>query len=178
MLTSLWTSGAPPASRRSRSSVTRVAVIDAAAFDRLVPRAAIAQPLQRHLDRFVVDRVRGALERDRRQIARIELRHGVERRDEGQRLPFLDRHVAHVGRVDRLEPLLAQRIVDRARNQIVRDVVKDLILEALLDDARRGLAGPEARDARLARIVARDRGRSRRRPRRWEFRRARSCAFR
>ena len=54
------------------------------------------------------------------------------------------------------DPALAQRIVDRARNQIVRDVVEDLILEALLDDARRRLAGPEAGNARLARVVARD----------------------
>jgi hypothetical protein len=38
----------------------------------------------------------------------------------------------------------------------VRDVVKDLLFEALLDHARRGLARPEARDARLARIVAGD----------------------
>jgi hypothetical protein len=37
----------------------------------------------------------------------------------------------------------------------VRDVVKDLILEALLDDAGGRLAGPEAGDARLARVVAR-----------------------
>ena len=51
---------------------------------------------------------------------------------------------------------LAQRLVDRARNQIVRDVVEDLLLEALLDDARRRLARAEARDARLARVVARD----------------------
>ena len=58
------------------------------------------------------------------------------------------------------------------------DVVEDLILEALLDDARRRLAGAEAGDARLARVVARDAidlgvdhvaG---------EFRRADSCACR
>jgi hypothetical protein len=38
----------------------------------------------------------------------------------------------------------------------VRDIVEDLILEALLDDAGRRLAGPEAGDARAARIIARD----------------------
>ena len=69
--------------------------------------------------------------------------------------------VAHVRRVDGLHAPLAQRIVDGARDQIVRDVVKDLLLEALLDDARRRLAGPEAGDARLARVVARDARRSR-----------------
>src|SRR5262249_20759285 len=35
-------------------------------------------------------------------------------------------------------------------------LVEDLILEALLDDARRRFAGPEAGDARLSRIVARE----------------------
>ena len=95
-------------------------------------------------------------ERDRRQIAGIERRQRIERRGEGERLPFLDVHVAHVGRVDRLEPLLAQRIVHRARDEVVRHVVEDLVLEALLDDARRRLARAEARHARLARIVARD----------------------
>ena len=116
-------------------------MIHAAAFDRLVSRAAIAQALHCQLHRFVVDRVRGALERDRASGRRIEFRHGVERRGEGERLSFLDRHLAHVGRVDRLQPLLAQRVIDRTRDQIVRDVVEDLILEALLDDARRRLAG-------------------------------------
>ena len=38
----------------------------------------------------------------------------------------------------------------------MRHVVKDLVLEALLDDARRRLARAEAGHARLARIVARD----------------------
>ena len=50
------------------------------------------------------------------------------------------------------------------RNQIVRDVVQDLLLEALLDDAGRHLAGAEAGNARLARVVARDAVRFRRRP--------------
>ena len=38
--------------------VDGVAVIDAAAFDRLEPRRAIAQPLQRLIDRLVVDGAR------------------------------------------------------------------------------------------------------------------------
>ena len=40
--------------------------------------------------------------------------------------PSSTRDVADVRRVDRLDAPLAQRIVDRARNQIVRDVVQDL----------------------------------------------------
>src|SRR2546428_772412 len=42
----------------------RVAVIDAAAFDRLEARRAIAQALQRELHRFVVDRARRAAQGD------------------------------------------------------------------------------------------------------------------
>src|SRR5262249_55539053 len=73
-----------------------------------------------------------------------------------ERLPLFDVHVAYVRRVDRLEPPFAQRIVDGARDEVVRDVVQDLVLEALLDDARRRLAGTEAGHARLPRVVARD----------------------
>ena len=36
---------------------------------------------------------------------------------------------------------LAQRLVHGARDQVVRDVVQDLLLEALLDDLGRRLAG-------------------------------------
>ena len=45
---------------RSRSTTDRVAVIDAAAFDRLEARGAVAQALQRLVDRFVVDAPTGA----------------------------------------------------------------------------------------------------------------------
>ena len=91
-----------------------------------------------------------AAERDRREIARVERRDGVERRGERERPAFFDVHVAHVGRVHRFDAAFAQRIVHRARDQVVRDVVEDLVLEALLDDARRRLAGTESGDARLA----------------------------
>ncbi len=113
------------------------------------------------LDRFVGHRARRPRQRQRRVIARLERRQRVERRREGERLPLLDRHVADVRRVDRLDAALAQRVVDRARDEVVRDVVQDLVLEALLDDPRRRLARPEAGDPRLARVVARravDRG--------------------
>ena len=64
--------------------------------------------------------------------------------------------VLHVGRVDRLEAALAQRLVDRAGNQIVRDVVENLLAETLLDERRRDLALPEARNAGLPAVAARD----------------------
>jgi hypothetical protein len=133
-----------------------VAVIDAAPFDRLESPGALAQPLHRELHRFVADRGRRPPEGNRRHIARVERRQRVERCREGKRLSFLDADVADVGRVDRLQSFLAQRIVDGARNQIVRDVVQDLVLEALLDHARRRLAGAEAGHARAARVVACD----------------------
>ena len=88
-------------------------------------------------------------------VPQLEGRDGVERRRELQRLPLFDDHVADVGRLDRLETALPQRVVDRARHQLVHDVVEDLVLEALLDDPRRHLARPEARDARGLAVVAR-----------------------
>src|SRR5262249_366900 len=87
---------------------------------------------------------------------RLERGHRVEGRREGERLALFDVHVADIGRVDRLDAALAQRIVDRARNQIVDDVVENLILVALLDDARRRLARAEPGNAGLARVVARN----------------------
>ena len=69
----------------------RVAVVDAAPFDRLETRGAIAQPLQRAVHRLVVDRHRRALQRNGREVARVERRHRVERRGEGERLTFFDR---------------------------------------------------------------------------------------
>src|SRR6202011_3162104 len=68
----------------------------------------------------------------------------------------IDRHVADVGRVDRLHAALAQRVVDGAGNELVRDIVENLILVALLDHARWRLAGPEAGNARLPGIVPGD----------------------
>ena len=134
----------------------RVTVVDAAAFDRLVPRRAIAQPLQSQLDGLVGDCLRRPPKRDGRELAGIEDRDRVERRGEGQRLPLFNRNVPHVGRVDRLHAALAQRIVDGAGNQIVRDVMQDLILVALLDDAGRRFARPEARHAHLAGVIGGD----------------------
>ena len=134
----------------------RVARLDAAALDRLVARGALAQPPERLVDRGVVDVHRLAAQRDARVVAGIDRRHGVEGRRELQRLALFHDDVADVGRVDRLDPALAQRIVHGARDQAVRDVVEDLVAEALPDDLGGHLAGPEARDARGPAVVARD----------------------
>ena len=61
--------------------------------------------------------------------------------------PFLDDDILDVRCVDRLDAALAQCLVDRPRDQPVRDVVKDLVPEPLADDLGRHLPGPEARDA-------------------------------
>ena len=144
---------------------------------RSAPRARAAAPAPRSTASSST-RLDGRAQRERRVVARLEGRHRVERRREGQRLAFLDRDVADVGRVDRLDAALAQRLVDRARDEIVRDVVEDLILEALLDDAGRRLARPEAGDRAPCASSRARRGRFPRRPRRSGFRRSGSCASR
>src|SRR5205814_10141146 len=60
-------------------------------LDRLKAPCALAQALQGGVHRGFVDGDAGPPERNRRQIAGVERRHRVERRGEGQRLPFLDR---------------------------------------------------------------------------------------
>ena len=89
-------------------------------------------------------------------VARLDRRHGLERRRELERLALFDDDVLDVGRVDRLDAALAQRLVDRARNQAVRDVVEDLVAKALAHDLGRHLAGPEAGNPRRLAVVARD----------------------
>ena len=127
----------------------RVAIVDTAPFHRLVTRGAIAQALQRAVHRRVVDRDRRALEGNCGEVAGVERRHRVERRGERQRLTFFNRDVADIRCVHRLHPLLAQRVVDGTRDEVVGDVMEDLILEALLDHTRGRLAGAESRNARL-----------------------------
>ena len=117
--------------------------LHAASFDRFETGGAFAQPLQRLVDRLVVDPCRRPVQRDRRVVARLERRHRSNDAVNVSGLALLDLHVADVGRVDRLDAPLAQRFVDRARNEVVGDVVQDLLLEALLDDTGRRLAGPE-----------------------------------
>ena len=95
-------------------------------------------------------------QRDRGIVTWLERRHRVERRGEGQWLSGFDRDVADVRRVDRFNAALPEDIADDSRNQILGDIVEDLVLEALLDDARRRLAWTEARDFRRARVTSRD----------------------
>ncbi len=68
--------------------------------------------------------------------------------------PSSSAHVLHVGRVDGLEAALAQRFVDRARNEVVRDVVENLLAESLLDEGGRNLALAESGNARLPAVAA------------------------
>ena len=81
-------------------------------------------------------------------------------------------------RLDRLDAALLQRFAHGALDQLVRDVVQDLALEALLDHLRRHLARAEARDARRASRTSRRPLRFPHRPRRSGFRPRGSCAFR
>ena len=116
-------------------------------FDRLVARRAVAQLRQRLLHGALLDVHRGPAQRMYR--SRPGRWRRSRSRGERQRLPSSTDDVADVGRVHRLDAALAQRLVDRARDQIVRDVVKDLLAEALLDDVGRRLARAEPGNARL-----------------------------
>ena len=132
----------------------RVAVLDAAAFHGLVAGRAILQLRQRLLDRVLLERHRGPPQRNGVQRPGIDGRERLERGRKRQRLSFVERHVLHVWRVDGLQAALAQHLVDGARDQIVRDVVKNLLAEPLLDERRRNLALAEPRYARLPAVAA------------------------
>ncbi len=134
----------------------RVAVIDAPSLHRLEARGAHPQPLHRLFDSLVFDTGRPAADGHGPVIAGLEGRHRVERRRERERLTLEDRHLANVRRIHRLDPTLPQGVIHRARNEIVRDVVQDLILEPLLDHPRRRLPRAEAGYPRLARVIERD----------------------
>src|SRR6185503_1274292 len=127
----------------------RVAVLDAAVLDRLELRAALAELLQRLVDGLVINVGGVSRGRDGRKVADVERRHGLDSGRERERLSLFERDVLDVRRVHRLDTALLQRFIDGARNQAVRDVVEDLLLEPLLDQRGRHLAGPEAGDARL-----------------------------
>jgi hypothetical protein len=127
-----------------------------AAFHRLVAGGAFPQPLQRLLHGVVVDHHRLAPQLHVAEVARLERRHDVEAGRERQRLALFDDDVLHVGSVDGLDALRAERLVDALRNQVVGDVVEDLRPEALAHDARRHPAGPEAGQAGRFRVLARD----------------------
>jgi hypothetical protein len=131
-----------------------IALNDAAAFDRLGPRRAFAQPLECLFGRRVIHRDRRPSQRERGVVAGLEWRKCVEGSGEGQRLTLLNGDIANFRSVYRLDPLFAQSLVHGRRNQVVDHLMKDLLLEPLLDDAGRGLARPEAGNSRPARVVS------------------------
>ena len=145
-----------PASREVHHD--RVALFGAAVLDRLHLGQAVAQPRQRLVDVVLGDRHLGPLDRQGGQVARFHVRRRLDGRRERQRLAFLELQVAHLRRVHRLDVLVAQRVADDARHEVVRDVVQDLLAKPLAHHVRRRLAGPEARNAGLPGIALRDAG--------------------
>ena len=143
----------PAAPRAREVDQQRVAGRRRTVFDRMPARGALLQLLERLIDGADFEHRRRLAQRDARVLARLDRRQRLEVRHERQRLAFFDGHVPDVGRRDRLEAALAQRVADQARNQVVRDVVQDLVLVALPDDGRRHFARPEAGHARRARIA-------------------------
>jgi hypothetical protein len=133
-----------------------VARSDAAVLDRLVPRRPLPQLLQRFLHRLVAH-LRGLPRQPKLvAIARVDGRHRLERRRELERLPLLDDDVADVGRVHRLDALLAQRVVDGPRNQLMGHVMQDLLPKPLADQPLGNFSGTEPGNARGLRVVARN----------------------
>ena len=133
-----------------------VAIGSWAAFHGLELRCPLAEALQRLIDGLLFESRRSLSQLDRGQVARIESGHGLDGGRKPQRLALVQRDVLDVRGIDRLNAPLLQRVVDGARNQAVHDVVENLIAEALFDDRRRHLAGPEARDPRLLRVALGD----------------------
>src|SRR5262245_28773884 len=70
-------------------------------------------------------------------------------------MTLIDVDVANIRGIYRLATLVAKSLVDGRRNQVVDDLVKNLLLEPLLDDACRSLARPEAGNPRPTRVVSR-----------------------
>ena len=130
-------------------------MLDPAPFDRLVARRAVPQAPQRLVDGAFADLRALQVQRDAGVVPRFNRRDRFEAGGELERLTFLDDDVADVGRVDRLDPALAQGLVDRPGDQAVRHVVKDLIAESLPDDLGRHLARAEAGNARRLAVIAR-----------------------
>ena len=133
-----------------------VAVLDPATLDRLVTSGAIAEPPERLFDGSGFDLHGLPSKCDARVVPGIDRRHRVERRGELQRLTLFDDDIANVGCVDRLDSALPQRIVHRAWDETVRNVVQDLIAEPLADDLGRHLSRTEAWNPRRLAVVAGD----------------------
>ena len=130
-----------------------VALLGHARFHRLEACRALAQALERLIDRFVFDVDGGAPHFDRGEIAGIKRRHHVELRLERQRLALFEFQILDVGCRHGFDTALLKRFADRTFDQLVRDVMKDLTLEALLDHLGRHFAWAEARDARRAAVL-------------------------
>src|SRR5262249_29484282 len=131
----------------------RVALHDASAFNWLGPSCTFAQPLQSLFGCAIIHRGRRSPQCERGIVAGLEWRQGVEGSREGQRLTFLHGDVANIWSVDRLNAPFAQCFVDCLRNQVLDNLMEDLFLETLFDDASRRLAWPKPRYSRFARVV-------------------------
>ena len=112
--------------------------------------------MQRRVDGAIGDGGDSTRHRDRRQVAGIERRDGLDGGGEGERLPLVNRDVGDVGRVHRLDAALGERRFDSLGDHPVHHVVVDLIAEPLLDDRRRRLARTEAGEAGLPRVALGD----------------------
>src|SRR5207249_12156780 len=62
----------------------------------------------------------------------------------------------NIRRIDRFHSALAQSLVDRARNQPMRDIVKNLIAKALAHDLRRDFSRTKPRHPGSTAVIARD----------------------
>jgi hypothetical protein len=118
----------------------------------------LAQALEHRVDRLVGHLDALPPQRQRREIDRVNRRHRLEHGREGERLALLERQVADVGRVDRVERPLAERVVEQPGHELVRHVVQDPVAEPLPDDRGRRLARAEPGHAGRARVVARHAG--------------------
>ena len=133
----------------------RVALADAA-FHRLEPRGAFAQPLERLFtaSSSTATAVRRSWMSPKSpgSKAGTTSKLAVKR----ERLALFDDHVLDVGGVDRLHALGRQHLVDGARDEVVGDVVENLGAEALAHDRRRHLAGAEPGQPRRLGVLAGD----------------------
>ena len=141
-------------------------------------RGPLPQSLERLVNGGLVHSTGRTRQRDCRVVPRLECRHRIERRGECEGVSLFNRDVADIRRIDGLDAPFPHGIVHGPGNQIVRHIMQDLILEALLDHARWCLARTKAGNACLARIVARDAVDVRIDDGRWEFPPEDSSGFR
>ena len=125
----------------------------AAVLDRLGARRLPPQLVEgvRHLG--VGDLERRAPHGQAAAVARVHRRQRLEGGREGQRPALLDVDVADGRGLQRLHPALAEGLVDGLLDEAFGDLLQDLLVHPLPDQARRRLAGPEAGDAGRASIA-------------------------